>query len=180
MSRFLHFLWLRWLWVLEPPWQHSGSDDERGKRRVVWYAGAAWTLAGLAGGAVHAHALLASAGILPLPYQTWQGVGVAVVMGVLGLLLGWAVVTVMNLLQAISEMAEELRQLWTAWEYAGVSSFAVLFFLPLCAVGFEVYRYWTRVGPGQRDIAITFIGGLLLISLLKGIVTGVLFKWFIR
>ncbi|HEX5156502.1 MAG TPA: hypothetical protein VFW17_04735 [Ktedonobacterales bacterium] len=179
MSRFLHFVWLRWLWVLEPPWQHSGPDDERLKHRVVWYAGWAWTLAGLAGGAVHAPALLEFAGMLA-PYQPWQGVGVAVVMSLLGLLLGWAVVTVTNLLWAVSEMAEELRQLWEAWEYIGVSSITMLFLLPLCAVGLEVYRYWTWVGPGQWDIAITFVSGLLIISLLKGIVSGAVFRWVMK
>jgi hypothetical protein len=184
VRRLLYFVWLRWLWILEPPWQHSGPVDARVQHRVAWYAGWAWTLAWLVYGAINAPSLLEAAGISPTQYQAWQSVGVAVVLGLLGMTLGWIVVTVVDLLHAFTDMAEELRELRTAWHDYGVPPFAVLFIVPLFVIGAEVYYIATQVGPDQRDSAITFVGGLLvmtlLISLIKAIATGTLFRWFMK
>jgi hypothetical protein len=56
--------------------------------------------------------------------------------------------------------------------------------LPFALVGYGIYRYLSVVGSEQRSITIAFVGGLLvktfLIPLIKGIVTGALFKWFMN
>lgn len=54
--------------------------------------------------------------------------------------------------------------------------------VPFAGVGYGIYRYLTWAGAGQRTVTVSFVGGLLVktlaIPLIKGIVTGAIFRWF--
>ena len=56
--------------------------------------------------------------------------------------------------------------------------------LPFLAVGFGIYLYLRLIGTEQRAVIVAFVGGPLiktfLIPFIKGIVTGALFKFFVR
>ncbi len=77
------------LWMLEPPWRHSGPAQWEKAHWLVWFVGSVWSLAGLVLGAVVAPSLVQSVGHLATPYQGALVTGVAVLAGFLVQSLGW-------------------------------------------------------------------------------------------
>jgi hypothetical protein len=158
-----------WLDMLEPPWRDSGSDKERFNHWFLWLVGWTWALAGLVLGALVAPSLVQVAGFSSTPYEDALVVGVAVLAGFIVQLLGWLIGALAGLITA-------------SWLDGTLVATVVV--LPLAGVGYGIYRYLTWVGAGQRSVTIAFVGGLLIktfaIPLIKGIVTGALFKWFLN
>jgi hypothetical protein len=195
MSEFAHSLRRIWLWMFEPPWRHSGADNEKDYHWLFWLSGWAWAVAGLVLGAFVAPALVQHVGLVNTPYQDSLVIGVAVVAGFLAQLVGWCLFWGIHIVLAwLWTRNGPTRSHWVGennygrlsgnrllGEFGMLMELAALLFLVL---GFALYRYLTWVGPGQSQVITAFVGGLLvktfLIPFIKGIVTGALFRRFMR
>ena len=166
-----------WLYMIEPPWRHSGSERQRSEHWFAWFTGWVWSLAGVALGALIAPLLVRIAGLSNTQYQGTLVIAIAVVAGFCIQALGW-------LILAFAAAALEASGAYLGgWKPSYQWSFLVMMgILPLTCVGFCAYLYLTWVGAGQRSVTIAFVGALLiktfLIPFIKGIVTGAIFKWF--
>lgn len=186
-----------WLYMFEPPWRHSRPKYQQKAHWFVWVVGWAWALAGLILGAAVAPVALRLIGLVDSPNEFWLSIGMAVLVGFFGQVLGWILIGLTVLLADVIAFprppdratAEDYHLMAEAstWErgwvlLVGVSVVAIP--LPFVVVLYALYRYVTWIGPGQSSVTIAFVGGLLvktfLIPLIKGIVTGTLFKWFMK
>lgn len=157
--------------------------------------GWAWSLAGLILGALIAPQFVHSVRVFNGPYQDASIIATAILAGFLAQLIGWCVA--LCLLAAGKEMTFRLLYTPNVDRVVGISftnrlSMVIewLFFpmasalLPLVGVGYGIFRYFTYVGAGQHYITVAFVGSLLIKTLLipfvKGLVTGAIFRWFIR
>jgi hypothetical protein len=178
MSTFVADLKHAWLEMLEPPWRRPGRDNPLTWR--FWVVGWTWAIAGLILGAFIAPTVLQRAGLASSDYQDVFNLAVAVLTGFLVQFLGW--VFAFGVLAPLADYLEGLPD-WVS-DVLYFPFVAVFALLPLVGVGYGIYRYLTWVGAGQRSIAVAFVGGLLvkalLIPLIKGIMTGALFRWFMR
>mgnify|MGYP001432942962 CR=1 FL=1 len=166
---------------------------------MIWIVGWLWTIGGLVGGAFLAQPLLQWADVTNSPYANAIGIGVAVVAGILVQLVGWALVVPATIFGAIApgtpkvpEHADkdQIKVLLSdagCWTATGmVMSTIVLdlvaILLPLVGVGYGIYAYLHWVGAGQASITVAFVGALLIkalvIPLIKAVVPGAAFKWF--
>ena len=180
MDVYLHNLQDAWLWMLEPPWRHSGPAPWRRTHWLFWFLGSAWALAGLALGAVVAPSLVRFAGLSVPPDQDALAIGVVVLAGFLLQSLVWFVLV--SALLVVVLLSDKCSLPYGVALAAGLLVCCTLALLPFVGVGYALYRYVTWVGVGQGVVTTAFVGGLLvktfLIPLIKGIVTGALFKWF--
>jgi len=181
MDVYRHNLQEAWLWMLEPPWRHSGPAPWRRTHWLFWLVGYAWSLAGLVLGALVTPSLVRFAGRLSdSPDQDALVIGAAVLAGFLVQSLVWFLLVSALLVVALISYRFSLP-----YAVALVSGLLVCFtlaVLPFVGVGYALYRYVTWVGSGQGLVAIALVGGLLVKTLLipriKGLVTGALLKWF--
>lgn len=199
MSMFFGFrgsLRLFWSWMLTPPWRDF-TGDIQAYHWAFWLIGWAWAIMGLVGGALVAPSLVQFAGLSHVPYQDELIVGIAVVAGFLVQLVAWCFLAVItaSLLRFLPGLARTITNVnfalvsqsvympTTVFSRRRVVYFAVLGLVPLAGVGYVLYRYYAWIGVGQRSVTVAFVGALLvktfLIPLIKGIVTGALFKWFV-
>jgi hypothetical protein len=159
-----------WVWMLEKPWHEMGPITQATHWRL-WLLGWTWTIAGLVIGALVAPPLVQSVGLANTAYQDALVIGAAVLAAFLVQLLGWSLVAFLEWLDAFNHVPD-----------GGWSLFYAVAVLSFAGISYAFYRYFTWVGAGQRSITVAFVGGLLvktfLIPLIKGIVTGALFKWF--
>jgi hypothetical protein len=159
-----------WLWMLQPPWRHSGRGDEQPSHWFIWLLGWAWSLAGLVLGAVVAPSLVQVAGLSATPYQGALMLGGAVLAGFLAQALGWCYLA---LIFGIGKTVSLPKAL-------GWPVLLVVFVFPLAGVVYALYPYFTRVGASQEVVTIVFVGSLFvkafLIPSIKAIATGVEFK----
>jgi hypothetical protein len=179
--------------MLEPPWRDTESDDI-GYHWLMWFVGWIWAIGGLVLGALYAPSLLQFAGLSDTPYQDWLVIGVAVVAGFLLQFLGWFLFASMwavffsdsfapliNLTEARSIL---VRLVVYPLAVVIVSLLSTAFVVPFAVIGYGIYRYLNWVGTGQGLVTIAFVGALLvktfLIPFIKGIVTGALFRWFMK
>lgn len=173
MGEFIEVLKVMWRFMLEPPWSNSAEATEGDiwGHWIAWTAGWAWALAGLVFGALISQSLLHWVNLANSQYKDWLVIVVAVLAGMLVQLLG----TGMWMFIFDLEKGEHISNVGCV---VTVSSAVVL----VAGLGYGIYRYLTWIGAGQREVTIAFVGGLLvktfLIPLIKGIVTGALFKWF--
>ena len=169
-----------WLWMLEPPWRHSGPAPWRRTHWLFWLVGTAWSLAGLVLGAVASPSLVRFAGLSVIPDQDALAIGVAVLAGFLLQSLVWFVLV--SALLVVVLISDRCSLPYAVALAAGLLVCCTLAVLPFVGVGYALYRYVTWVGSGQGLATIALVGALLvktlLIPLVKGIVTGALFKWF--
>lgn len=191
MSAFVDFLKLAWAHMLEPPWRHSRQDDAEDGDWSLWVFGWAWATAGLVLGATVAPSIVKWARLSDTPYQDAFVIGVAVFAGFLVQLLGWSL---LGLLAVVGKStsnpdsdSEREPLAFSAPTYVlafGCVMLLVVALWPLAGVGYGLYRYFTWIGAGQRTVTVAFVGGLLvktfLIPLIKGLVTGALFRWFVQ
>ncbi len=168
------------LWMLEPPWRHSGPAQWEKAHWLVWFVGSVWSLAGLVLGAVVAPSLVQSVGHLATPYQGALVTGVAVLAGFLVQSLGWLLLV--PTLYVVVLIPQHLSWPNAARQASVLLVCFVFAVVPFAGVGYALYRYVTWVGTGQGLVTTAFVGGLLvktlLIPFIKGIVTGALLKWF--
>lgn len=187
-----------WLYMLVPPWRRTESVETRINHWAGWLAGWAWVLAGLILGALVASPLLQFTGLANTSYDDWLIIGIAIFVGFVLQVVGWFVALfAFAILRSIFFLLFMLMSLFVAvfksQILSGISrpSFIVSLLatigaalLPLVGVGYGIYRYLTWVGAGQREITIAFVGALLIktfaIPLIKGVVTGALFSWFMK
>src|SRR5258706_13637719 len=141
-----------WLWMLQPPWRHSGRDDEQASHWFIWLLGWTWSLAGLVLGAVVAPSLVQVAGLSAAPYQGALMLGVVVLEGFLVQVLGWCVLA---LIFAIGKAVSLPKAL-------GWLVLLVVFVLPLAGVVYALCPYLTWVGAHEEVVALIFIGGLFV------------------
>lgn len=173
---------------------------------LSWLIGWAWALCGLVGGALIAPSLVQWTGLSGLPYRDWFIIGIAALAGFLVHALGWILITIyisattllLRIAKAIGIIRLSMSMLLKMAKPAGiallllaaamaifwVATLVATVLLPVVGVGYGLYRYFTWVGPNQRAITMAFVGALLIktfaIPLIKGIVTGALFKWFLK
>jgi hypothetical protein len=170
MGDYIGGLKVMWLWMLQPPWRHSGRGDEQPSHWFIWLLGWAWALAGLILGAVAAPSLVQVAGLAATPDQGALMLGGVVLAGFLAQVLGWCYLA---LIFGIGKAVSLPKAL-------GWPVLLVVFVFPLAGVGYALYPYFTRVGAGQEVVTIVFVGGLFvkafLIPSLKAIGTGAAFK----
>jgi hypothetical protein len=180
MDVYLHNLQEAWRWMLEPPWRHSGPAPWRRTHWLFWLVGTAWSLAGLVLGAVVAPSLAQATELSDTPNQDVFTIGVAVFAGFLAQSLVWFMLVSALLVVALISYRCSLPYAFAL--AAGLLVCCTLAVLPFVGVGYALYRYFTWVGTGQGLVTTAFVGGLLvktlLIPLIKGIVTGALFKLF--
>jgi hypothetical protein len=167
-----------WLAMLEPPWRNSVAGLTPFQHQAVWLIGWAWAIAGLILGAFFAPSLVQYVGLANTPYRDELDIGIAVLAGFLVQLLGWLLLLPFVLaVQRINYRALANPRLLLS-VLAIIASVPV----PLAAVGYALYRYFTWVGTGQGLVTTGFVGGLLiktfLIPFIKSIVTGVAFQRF--
>lgn len=164
---------LFWAWMLEPPWQDSELKSDA-LRWVIWGLGWAWTIAGIVLGAMFAPSLVQSTGLAGAPYSDWLIIAIAVFAGFLVQFVGWCLMALVVVGAASNSEA--------SWSFIFLPFIVIP--LPFIGVGYGIYRYLTWVGAGQREVTTAFVGALLVktfaIPLVKGIVTGTLFRWFMR
>ncbi len=174
MGDYIGGLKVMWLWMLQPPWRHSGRGDERVSHWFIWLFGWAWALAGLVLGALSAPSHVQVAGLSDAPYQDALVIGVVALAGFLVQVLGWCLLA---LIFGVGKAVSLPKTL-------GWPVLLVVFVLPLAGVGYALYRYFTWVGAGQEVVTVAFVGGLLiktfLIPLIKGILSGAALKFLIR
>lgn len=178
--QYLHYLKVASLWMLEPPRRSSWPDPWRKTHWIFWLVGYAWSIAGLVLGALVAPSLAQVAGLSDAPEQGAFVIGVAVLASFLLQSLVWFVmVSAFSLVGLISyrfSLPNAVRL------DSGLVVFYTLAVLPFVGVGYALDVYLTLVGFGQGLVPIALVGGLLvktfLIPLIKGIVTGALFRWF--
>jgi len=158
------------LWMLEPPWRHSGPAQWEKAHWLVWFVGSVWSLAGLVLGAVVAPSLVQSVGHLATPYQGALGTGVAVLAGFLVQSLGWLLLVptlyvVVLIPQHLSwpNAARQASVLLVCFVFAG---------LPFVGIGYTLYRYFTWVGAGQGLVPFVLLGGLLIKTLVIPAIVG--------
>jgi hypothetical protein len=180
MDVYLRNLQEAWLWMLEPPWRHSGPAPWRRTHWLFWLMGSAWSIAGLFLGAVVAPSLAQARELSDTPDQDALVIGLAVLAGFLVQSLGWFVLVSALLVVALISYRFSLPNAVAL--ASGLLVCFILAVLPFVGVGYALYRYVTWVGSGQGLATIALVGALLvktlLIPLVKGIVTGALFKWF--
>ena len=171
---------------VEPPWRHSGPDGERGLHWAEWLIGWAWRLAGLVLGAFIAPVLVQYWGVADTPFQDPLVIGTAVLASFLVQWVGWVSLAVAL---ELGNVLDDIVDRGSTETRHPIESFAVEFALlasliPVAAVGIGLYFYVNGVGVDQRSITVAFVGTLLvkafLIPLIKGIVTGALFRWVPR
>lgn len=171
---FWDVLRLVWWFMLELPWRHSGPDNVKDVHWILWTIGWAWTIAGLALGALVAPLLTQTVGLTDSPYTDWLTIAVAVFAGFLVQLVGWALYISLYSRFIYDHLP---RKVLTGLAMAE-------WFVPFAGVGYGIYRYLIWVGSDQRTVTIAFVGGLLIktfaIPLIKGILTGALFRWFMH
>jgi hypothetical protein len=166
-----------WSVMLSPPLAMRGGD-ESSCGDIVWrIVGWTWALVGLIGGAIAAPWLVQSAGLSNTPFQDPLVIGIAVFAGFLIQFFGWL------LRYLLDRFIISIREDWMGLrEAVACLTLPVIILLPCAGVGYGVYRFLTWIGPVERPTTIAFVGGLLvktfLIPLIKGIVTGALFRWF--
>jgi hypothetical protein len=169
-----------WRWMLEPPWRHSGPAPWRRTHWLFWLVGTAWSLAGLVLGAVVAPSLAQATELSDTPNQDVFTIGVAVFAGFLAQSLVWFMLV--SALLVVALISDKFSLAYAFPLAAGLLVCCTLAVLPFVGVGYALYRYFTWVGTGQGLVTTAFVGGLLvktlLIPLIKGIVTGALFKLF--
>jgi len=174
MGDYIGGLKVMWLWMLQPPWRHSGLGDERVSHWFIWLLGWAWALAGLVLGALVAPSLVQVAGLSDTPYQGALVIGVVALAGFLVQVLGWCLLA---LIFGVGKTVSLPKAL-------GWSVLLVVFVLPLAGVGYALNRYFTWDGARQLSVTIAFVGGLLvktfLIPLIKSIVSGAALKFLVR
>ena len=130
------YSWRRWRDV---PWRRFHTRDG-------WSLYVAFALLGLVLGALAAPSLVHVTGLAGTCYQDVLAVALALVSSLCVFRVGEDLAFVMVLLFAWIS--------WRIWEaYVTVV---------IAAIGYGVYRYVTWLGPGQRDVAIAFVGGLLI------------------
>ena len=181
MSDVLDDLTHYWLWMLEPPWRHSGPNSARRLHWSLWLSGWVWALAGIFGGALVAPTLVQLAGLADTPYQDAFVIAVAVVAGFLVQILGGCIHLLARMLGGfVPPMAVPIADLPLVFGLLLLPFGCAL--LPLAGVVYSVYRYLTWLGAGQGLVTTALVGGMLIKTLLvplsKGIVTGALFKLF--
>jgi hypothetical protein len=172
-----------WLDMLEPPWRHSGPDDERGWHTARWLIGWGWALAGVALGALVTPSLAQFAGLADMPYQDELVIGGAALAGFVVQLIGWCLLALMFIwVRNSADNGNSIVARMPFWLF--IALFVTLVALPFAGVAYALSRYLTLVGAGQRAVTVAFVGGLLvktfLIPFIKGIVTGAGFRVFMR
>jgi hypothetical protein len=113
-------------------------------------------------------------------YQDALDIGIAVLVGFLAQLVGWVLTIAVS---AASIALSARRDRWPT----KTDIFVMLLFgrlamlLPLAAVGYGIYRYFTSLGPGQARVAAAFVGAFLvkvfLIPFIKTIASGIALLW---
>ena len=170
-----------WWYILEPPWRYTRASAERLRHWFVWFYEGWFAVVGLVSGALVAPSLVQLTGLVDTPYEDAFIIGVAVAAGIVAQSLHHCLSVLTQLLRLWLEKRTGDVYIWEK-----VLPFVVL---PtdlafMAALGYGLYRYFIWTGPGQGSITIAFVGGLLvktfLIPLIKGIVTGALFKWFMN
>jgi hypothetical protein len=174
MGDYIGGLKVMWLWMLQPPWRHSGRGDEQASHWFIWLLGWAWALAGLILGAVAAPSVVQVAGLADAPDQGALMLGVVVLAGFLVQALGWCVLA---LIFGIGKAVSLPKVL-------GWPVLLVVFVLPLVGVGYALYPYRTWVGANREVITVILVGGLFvktfLIPSIQAIATGAEFKVVMR
>jgi hypothetical protein len=174
MGDYIGGLKVMWLWMLQPPWRHSGRGDEQPSHWFIWLLGWAWALAGLILGAVVAPSIVQVAGLSDNPYQGALLLGVVVLAGYLVQVLGWCVLA---LIFGVGKAVSLPKAL-------GWPVLLVVFVLPLAGVGYALYPYRTWLGAHQEVVIVVFVGGLFVkaffIPSIQAIATGMEFKLFLR
>jgi hypothetical protein len=133
------YSWRRWRDLPWLPWRRFHARDE-------WPLNVAFALLGLVLGALAAPSLVQVTRGAGTAYQDALVVAVALVSSLCVFLVGYHLAFVMVLLSAwISQ------RIWGAYVT-----------LVVAAIGYGVYRYVAWVGPGQREVSVAFVGGLLI------------------
>jgi hypothetical protein len=174
MGDYIGGLKVMWLWMLQPPWRHSGRGDERASHWFIWLLGWAWSLAGLVLGAVVAPSLVQVMGLSATSDQGALMLGVVVLAGFLAQALGWCYLA---LIFGIGKAVSLPKAL-------GWPVLLVVFVFPLAGVGYALYPDFTKVGASQEVVTIVFVGSLFvkafLIPSIKAIAVGMELKVFMR
>lgn len=182
-----------WLCMLEPPWQHTGPNDDRAAHWVFWLIGWGWAIAGLALGALVGSSVVRIPELAGIPYQDPLLIGVCVLAGFLVQSLGWCMVCLLSAMLrtvldifAVVAMFAPLAGLFGAakarrdaerdvkhMEFAAkvaLNVFPVLFglviLIPFAGVAYGIYRYIAWVGADHRSVTLAFAGGLAVKTLL--------------
>jgi hypothetical protein len=87
-----------WANMVEVPWHHTGSANEKGIHWLLWLIGWAWSFAGVILGALVAPSLAQAAGLSHTPYQDWFIIGVAVLVALEVQFLSLVVMTFMTMM----------------------------------------------------------------------------------
>jgi hypothetical protein len=160
--------------MFEAPWRHSGQPSEVGYHWSLWLLGWAWSIAGLLLGAVVAPSIVQFTGLSGFHYQDILVIGIAVLVGFIVQVIGWALVEIVIALDLSYSLPITISRL--------LFNLAVL--LPLCGVALILYRYFNEISLEQRTAAVAFVGGLLVktvaIPLIKAILTGAAFGFLMR
>jgi hypothetical protein len=133
-------------------------------------------LAGVVLGALVAPRLVDAVGLAGTAYQDWLVIAFAVLAGFALQLLGWVA-----LFGAYFSGGSSLsgRNVYGS----GLLIIGSLL-LPFAGVGYGIYLYLSWAGSDQRTATVAFVGGLLvkvfLSPFVKGLVTGALFRWFMK
>jgi hypothetical protein len=164
--------------MLTPPWNEKDPEDKAG-HWSVWITGWLWSLAGLVAGAFFAPALLRFVGLGDSRYQDALVIGVSVVAGFLVQLVGWLLVILGSVVPGLW-LVDRGAPDWLRTPLASITAL-VSFALPLAAVGYGLYRYFSYIGPDQRLVTTAAVGGFLvkafLIPFIKSIITGSFLLW---
>ena len=171
------------LYTFVVPWRFSQSNDLKMYRPTLWRLAWAWALTGLLLGAVGAPSFVQLVGLANTGYQYALLIGITVLAGILAQFVGWFLgylVLAMYSPPGIPVAEKGLGRLVALTIIVVVPT--VTYAFPVVGVGYGLYRYFSWVGAGQQSVIIASVGGLLIktfgIPLIKGIVTGALFKWF--
>jgi hypothetical protein len=182
MDVYLHNLQEAWLWMLEPPWRHSGPAPWRRTHWLFWFLGSAWSFAGLVLGAVASPSLVRFAGLSDTLHHGALAIGVAVLVGLLVQSLVWFVLV--SALLVVVLISDRCSLPFAVALASGLLVCFALAVLPFVGVGYALYRYFTWVGSGQGLVTIALVGALLvktlIIPLIKGFMTGARLKLFMR
>ncbi len=174
MGDYIGGLKVMWVWMLQPPWRHSGLVNERASHWFIWLLGWAWSIAGLILGAVVAPSIVQVAGLSATPYLGALMIGGVVLAGFLVQALGWCVLA---LIFGIGKAVSLPKAL-------GWPVLLVVFVLPLAGVGYALYPYLTWVGAHQEVITLILVGSLFvkafLIPSLNAVAVGAGFKFIMQ
>lgn len=192
---YLDYMKDMWRWMFAPPWHKTGIKGPSGEEWedehfqfshwVPWLFGWGCTIAGSLLGALLATSLVQTMGITNTTFQDAVVIALAVLFGFVLQALGWGLMA-LDMALWIKWIALLLRPKFVSLRLAGrIDNYStyVLALIPVALGGYGVYRYLVWVGPGQSTVNIALVGILLakmLFLIIKGIMTGALFKRFMR